>query len=46
MNSRDFWVSDTHKLRLATRTGDLVILKEICSDSSWTAWHRLCGRDW
>ena len=46
MNSRDFWVSDTHKLRLATRTGDLVNLKEICGDSYETALRRLCGRDW
>ena len=31
MNSRDFWVSDIHRLRLATRAGPPVHLRGICS---------------
>ena len=34
-----------HELRLATGTGDLLDLKGICGDSSWTVLHRLCGRN-
>ena len=45
MNSRNFWVSNTHELKLATGTGDLLDLKGICGDSSETVLQRLCGRN-
>ena len=45
MNSRNFWVSNLHELRLATGTGDLLDLKGICGDSSETVLQRLCGRN-
>ena len=45
MNSRNFWVSNIHELRLTTGTGDLLDLKGICGDSSETVLQRLCGRN-